>query len=96
MAVGEHEWSWVRTSRDVIVKDLLRDSVGIEVLQGLSSGDTPGLSNRSAYTCTNDLISDCSKRVNKSSLEECAEHSNRYMSPAIVAWTGCSSPLVRC
>lgn len=32
MAVGEYEWSWVRTSLDVIAKDLLRDSVGIEVL----------------------------------------------------------------
>ena len=32
MAVGEHEWSWVRTSLNVIAKDLLRDSVGIEVL----------------------------------------------------------------
>ena len=67
---------------------LTKDWVSTEVLQGLAGGGAPGLCNRSAYTRPNDNVLDCSTRVNKSSLEECAEHSDRYMSPAIAEWTG--------
>ena len=81
--------SW--SSRDVIdVEDSLRDSVSMEVFQGLNGGGTLGQTNGSTHTRPNDNVSDCSKRVSKSSLEEDTEQSDRCM------WhgglLGCSAP----
>ena len=49
------------SSRGVIVKDSLRDSISMEILQGLSGSGSLGLTNGGATTRPNGNASDCSK-----------------------------------
>lgn len=63
------EWRKAGSSQNnTDIKVLLRDSVGEEVMQGLSGGSIFCPTIGGAFTLPNDNISDCSQRVNESSL----------------------------